>query len=518
MAKTAYPTTTGALTTALLYTRVSTDEQARNGLSLDAQLAEIRRYAARHEWIIGSEYQDVLKGTRDDRPGYQALLADVQSRRRAGKLVVVVVAALDRFGRDLAERVRVRNALQALGVATHSAREGGEVSDLVANILATVAQEEVRRLGERVAAVRSHTVAQGWAFPGQVPWGYQWRKATEAERRAGAPNSVLEVEGDSAPLVQEAFARVAGGESVRAVSYWLASLPNSVRQDRAASPRGTRQMLGSKTYLGQLPDGRPGRWEALITPELFERVQARIANHRRVPRQASGRYLLTGLLRCPRCASRMAGKQTSGSKPARYHCLSFNLGARAPVPGCSFSAACFRVDGPVLETVGVLLDDLGTVLRADLHRAWRSLEQPQLDAGNLARVHEQAAEKARERLKRLALLYADGELDRQGYDLGRLQAQADLDLSTAALEGLEGPRAPRPTLPDLDTALRQAGSWRSVLASGSVPAQRDVLAVLLDEVVPERVGFARFEPRLTWTPLGEALRQASCVAGAGTEA
>src|SRR5438874_13553690 len=52
----------GGLVTALIYTRVSTDEQAREGLSLDAQLADCRRYAAGLGWVLGAEYQDVLKG------------------------------------------------------------------------------------------------------------------------------------------------------------------------------------------------------------------------------------------------------------------------------------------------------------------------------------------------------------------------------------------------------------------------------------------------------------------------
>src|SRR5262249_6207347 len=61
-------------TVALLYTRVSTDEQARDGLSLDAQLADCRRYAAQFGWAIHGEYQDVPTGKRDDRPQYQAML------------------------------------------------------------------------------------------------------------------------------------------------------------------------------------------------------------------------------------------------------------------------------------------------------------------------------------------------------------------------------------------------------------------------------------------------------------
>ena len=111
--------------TALIYTRVSSDEQAREGISLDAQLAECRRYAARPGWVIGGERQDVLSGTRDDRREYQALLPDIRGLRAEGRAVVVVVAALDRFGRKLLERVRCREELKALGVPTHSVREGG---------------------------------------------------------------------------------------------------------------------------------------------------------------------------------------------------------------------------------------------------------------------------------------------------------------------------------------------------------------------------------------------------------
>jgi site-specific DNA recombinase len=120
------------IVSALIYTRVSSDEQARESMSLEAQLADCRRYAAMQGWVLGSEYQDVLKGTRDDRPAYQALLSDVRRLRANGRAAAVVVAALDRFGRAILERVRSREELKLLGVPTHSVREGGEVSDIVA--------------------------------------------------------------------------------------------------------------------------------------------------------------------------------------------------------------------------------------------------------------------------------------------------------------------------------------------------------------------------------------------------
>src|SRR5919198_5570737 len=163
------------LVTALIYTRVSSEDQAREGVSLDAQLAECRRYAARQGWALGDEYQDIMTGSREDRPRYRQLLIDIRRLRAEGRRAVVVVAALDRFGRKLLESLRCREELKGLGVTVHAVREGGEVSDLVANMLGAAAQEEVARLGRRVREVREHFVAGGWWPIGRPAWGYRLR-------------------------------------------------------------------------------------------------------------------------------------------------------------------------------------------------------------------------------------------------------------------------------------------------------------------------------------------------------
>src|SRR3954454_15218605 len=210
--KTKTPREVPILPTALIYTRVSSEEQAREGVSLDAQLTESRHYAAQHGWMLGQEFQDVLSGKRDDRPAYQALLSDVRRLRAEGRRVVVVVFRLDRLGRRILERVRCREELKALGVPVHSVREGGEVSDLVANILASVAEEETRALGERVAAAKKHLTDNGWVITGQVPWGYRMRPASADERALGSPMTVMEPNPAEVPWVQEAFRRVADGQ------------------------------------------------------------------------------------------------------------------------------------------------------------------------------------------------------------------------------------------------------------------------------------------------------------------
>src|SRR5262245_5565569 len=241
------------LTVALLSTRVSKEDQAREGISLDVQLREGRQYVAhRPGWVIGGEYQDVMTGTRDDRPDYQRLLAEARRLRAEGQAAAVVVAALDRFGRKLLERVRSRDELKGLGVPVHSTREGGEVPDLVANVLAAVAQEETRRLGERTSAAKQHLIAAGWFPGGRAPWGYVLRDATPAERAEGAPLRVLDVDPLVAPYVVEAYRRLAAGATLRAVARWVFALPEPVRAGRMLTYPSIRRLLASPTYAGRV--------------------------------------------------------------------------------------------------------------------------------------------------------------------------------------------------------------------------------------------------------------------------
>lgn len=218
--------------TALVYTRVSQEEQADEGVSLPAQVSESRRYIGRQGWLFGDEFQDVETGRRDDRPDYQRLLLTVRGLALEGATAVVVVASLDRLGRSVAERVRAWAELKRLGASIHSVREGGLVSEFTYNILAAVAQEESRKLGERVRASSRYFVERGWHPVGRVAWGYRWRGATADERAEGAPTRVLEPHPAEAPSVREAWARLADGESMQSIARWAAGLPDEARGGR----------------------------------------------------------------------------------------------------------------------------------------------------------------------------------------------------------------------------------------------------------------------------------------------
>jgi DNA invertase Pin-like site-specific DNA recombinase len=514
---------------ALIYTRVSKDEQAREGVSLAAQLATCRRYAAAHGWLLGEEFQDVLSGRRDDRPRYQDLLTEVRRLRTEGYPVVVAVARLDRLGRRLLERVRSRQELQVLGVPVHSVSEGGEVSDLVANVLAAVAEEEVRALGERVVAARRHIAAGGWYLPGKAPWGYRWRPATTEERHQGAPRSVLEIDPETAPHDAEAFARAAAGATICAVHEWLVTLPATARGGRVMGFAAVRQILASPVYAARPPRSgsdilaQPvGRWPAIVDDDTWLRVRDHVRSHRNLPRQASRTHLLTGLLRCPRCGGRMHGRR-QGARTRDYECMANLRGANVATRTCTYSALAPQVDNlvlaEVLPTVEIATEVLPS-LRTALTQAWEALRRPIGNTVSLAAQRtaqlERTAEQARSRLTKAAVLFADGDLDHPGYELLRDKARADLEAAEAELGSLRA-ISPDPDLPPLQTVLGAAGGWVTALREGDVPAQREVLAVLVDHVVPVRVRRGEYAVEIAWTPLGQALREL-CLTTADTVA
>ncbi len=191
--------------TVYLYSRVSTDEQARSGLGLDAQAAELDAEAARRGWTAVERVVDdgwSAKSLR--RPGLDRVLAEV----RRGD--VLAVAKLDRLSRSVADfvalldRSRVEGwALVVLDLALDTTTPMGE---FVAVTMANVAQLERRMIGARTSSALQAAKARG--------------------RRLGVGNRVL------AP---EVLARIV---AERAAGSTLAAIAERLEADEVPTARG----------------------------------------------------------------------------------------------------------------------------------------------------------------------------------------------------------------------------------------------------------------------------------------
>ncbi len=162
---------------AIGYCRVSTEEQAKEGVSLDAQEARIRAYCTMAGLTLVAVIRDEGVSGADllaTRAGGAALLRTI-GRREAQHVVAV---RLDRLFRDAVDCLATVKAWKKAGVSMHFVDLGGAALDTSSamgkfflNIMAAVAEMERNLIAERVSAAIQHKKAQGHAY-GPTPYGF----------------------------------------------------------------------------------------------------------------------------------------------------------------------------------------------------------------------------------------------------------------------------------------------------------------------------------------------------------
>ena len=158
---------------AIGYVRVSTDRQAEQGVSLEAQEAKIRAMAT----VQGTDLWDVIVDGGESakslkRPGVERLLALVNS----GKVQAVIIAKLDRLARSVKDLSSLLELFEKRKVALISVAEsldtGSAAGRLVITIMGAVSQWEREAIGERTRDALRHKRSNG-ERTGNVPYGFR---------------------------------------------------------------------------------------------------------------------------------------------------------------------------------------------------------------------------------------------------------------------------------------------------------------------------------------------------------
>jgi DNA invertase Pin-like site-specific DNA recombinase len=154
------------------YARVSTDKQAEQGVSLEAQSEKIRAMAV----VQGADLVDIIVDAGEsaktlERPGMGRLRALVES----GAVEVVIIAKLDRLTRSVKDLAELLERFQKRGVALVSVAEsldtGSAAGRLVLNIMTAVSQWEREAIGERTQTALAHKKAHRRVY-NHVPYGF----------------------------------------------------------------------------------------------------------------------------------------------------------------------------------------------------------------------------------------------------------------------------------------------------------------------------------------------------------
>jgi DNA invertase Pin-like site-specific DNA recombinase len=287
-----------------VYTRKSSDEgldQAFNSLDAQREAGEayIKSQASEGWRALPARYDDGgYSGGTMERPALRRLLADVD----AGLVDVIVVYKIDRLTRSLADFARIVERFDARGVSfvsvTQAFNTTSSMGRLTLNVLLSFAQFEREVTGERIRDKIAASKAKGMWMGGVPSLGYD----------LPLPGSrTLQLNEVEAGQVKHIYARYLELGSVHQLQQELSregivSKRRTTAQGKVVGglvfSRGALfHMLRSRLYLGEIPHkdrSYPAEHPAIVSAELFDAVQARLAAGRRP--QASQRKVAGALL------------------------------------------------------------------------------------------------------------------------------------------------------------------------------------------------------------------------------
>lgn len=460
---------TGTVLRVALYIRVSTEEQAKFGISLAAQEDSLLRYAREHGHKVVGIYRDEGNSARKPvmkRPVMLQLLEDV----KAGKIDRILFTKLDRWFRNVREYHNVQEILEAHNVTWQATLEDYDTMSangrLRVNIMLSVNESEADRDSERIKFVfEGKRLRKEWCFtggPAQWPYGYMPQEIDGVKRCVKNP--------ETAPIVQDFWDYVVKYSSVRKAGMYCCEKYGIVRNYRSWMVTA-RNELYTGTFHG-IEDYCPAYvsradWERIILGhELIKKTQ----DPDRV-------YLFTGMIRCPGCGNTLKAtfKTYPNDRTKEYNGYRCN---NAKLRTCSFRHQLSekKIEKYLLNNIRQDLEQFVIHTEAE-----QTKKRPQPKVQDLVSLNEQ--------LRRLNVIYIAGNISDEDYAAETKKIKTEIEKAKQA--NAEN----RPT--DL-SALKTLLSSNFLTTYDSLPKedQRRLWRSLIEEIYVEGTNATGIKPRI----------------------
>lgn len=389
-----------------LYVRVSTEEQALRGFSIEAQIDALKEYCKKNGIKVVDVYSDEgISGAKPPlkRPALKRLLDDVE----AGKIDVILFTKLDRWFRSVKEYFKVQDILDDNKVEWNAIQEDYDTSSangqMAVTIFLAVAQNERDRTAERIKVVLEHKRKNKEAcFGGQaIPFGYAKEPDENGKMR-------LVKDPKTKQACQEFWDILIQSNNLnKAIRHMVHEY--GIQKDWKSWSRMTQ----SDFYCG-IHRGVQDYCPAYVTPEAFLKFQERET----IKGTPTGiPYYFRGLMRCPKC-----GHKLCGNSDRRYGRLNKSYRCAIRGRGCDNhgSYSEIKIEKHLLEN----LDGYG---RAAIKKVEVEAADPKYKT-NVDKV----IKNLKERLRRLNVTYMAG--NKSDEDYFKEDAEIKLALSKAEKE------------------------------------------------------------------------------------
>jgi site-specific DNA recombinase len=320
MAKASKPILADPLRKAVVYARVSSKEQEKEGFSIPAQLKLLKDYAAGQGFAVAKEYVDVETAKQTGRVAFGEMVAYLKSQPAVR---VLLVEKTDRLYRNLKDWVTV----DELDVEIHFPKEGVVLSresrsseKFMHGIKVLMAKNYIDNLSEEARKGMQEKAEQG-IWPTVAPLGYRNVAASDGKK-------IIEPDPNSAPLIARLFEWYATGTlSLKEATQKARAAGLVCRKGGTPVPVSTvHSTLRNRLYTGEFEwNGHVylGKHQPLVTRELWERVQGVLdGRHAKKSRRVKHDFAFSGLMTCGHCGCSIVG-EIKKQRYVYYHCTGF---------------------------------------------------------------------------------------------------------------------------------------------------------------------------------------------------
>jgi len=263
------------LVRAALYTRVSTDDQAREGFSLQAQKERLEDYCEAQGWeVMGHYIDDGHSGRNIRRPAYQRMMEE------RDRWDTILVLKMDRIHRNSKNFMIMMERLEQWGKGFTSMQESLDTSTavgrFVVDIIQRIAQLESEQIGERTYMGMRQKAESGNGMLGfEPPFGYRLE------------DGILVQEPEESQVVAGIFQSYLSRTTMDMISRGLNGESVLTRRNNHWTVHSVSRILHNPVYAGFMRwDGLliKGGHQPIIELETYDRVQQLIASRIKNPR------------------------------------------------------------------------------------------------------------------------------------------------------------------------------------------------------------------------------------------